>query len=90
VDLDKYNDVTLKLFDFEITCKGIVRSDDMNPISVGEDGALREFTEKATLETSGGACRNIKTGTERIFPAGVYRLSKKSGIEKIGEIVDDE
>lgn len=88
VDLSEYNDVTLKLFEFEITCKGIVRPDDMNPVSVGDDGAAREYTDKATLETSGGTCLNTKTGHERIFPAGIYRLSKKHGIEKIGEIIE--
>lgn len=90
MDLSEHKDVTLKLLGFVITCKGIVRSDDMQPISVGSDGDVITKTEKATLETSGGICRNTKTGEERIFPAGVYRLSNKNGIEKIAEIIEDE
>jgi len=90
MDLTEHKPVTVKLFDFVIVCQGIVRSDDMNPIGMGEDGEIVSHTDGATLETSGGTCRNKKTGEERIFPAGIYRLSKKSGIEKISEIVDDE
>ena len=88
MDIDDYNDVVLKLFEFEITCKGIVRSDDLDPVSVGDDGSIITHTAKATLETSGGTCLNTETEEERIFPAGIYRLSRTKGIEKIGEIVE--
>lgn len=86
MDLADYNDVVLKLFDFEIICKGILRSANEIPVSVGVDGTITTHVDDATLETSGGTCRNIKTNEERIFPAGVYQLSKKFGIEQIREI----
>lgn len=86
MDLAEYNDVTVTLVGFVITCKGILRSDDMDFVGVEDDGSVTTETDGATLETSGGSCRNTRTGAERIFPAGVYRLSTKCGIEKISEI----
>jgi hypothetical protein len=89
MDLTEYNDVTVKLVGFVISCKGILRSDDMDFIGMDEDGSVVTETDGATLETSGGSCRNVRTGDVRIFPAGVYRLSNTHGIEKISEIEDD-
>lgn len=89
MDISKYNDVTLKLFHFEIVCRGIVKPDDVHKLLAGpEPGEITSHTKRATLETSGGTCRDTRTGEERIFPAGVYRLSKDQGIEKIGEMVE--
>lgn len=91
MDLDQYNDVELRLFHFEIFCKGVVREDieDSEPMGVRDDGTIVTHTETAYLETTGGKCIDLETKEERIFPAGIYRLSKDGGIEKIGEIKDD-
>lgn len=89
MDIAQYNDVNLRIFHFEITCKGIVKPDDVSKMLAGpEPGEVTSHAERAMLETSGGTCKNTQTGEERIFPAGVYRLSKEQGIEKIGEMIE--
>lgn len=91
MDIAQYNDVDLTIFHYRITCKGIVKPDEVSEMLAGpEPGEVTSHADRATLETSGGTCRNTVTGEERIFPAGVYRLSKEQGIEKIGEMVDEE
>lgn len=88
-DFDQYNDVTLTLFHFVIRCRGVVSPDEVQQLLAGpRPGEITSHIEHATLETSGGTCRDTSTGEERIFPAGIYRLSKDHGIEKIGELIE--